>query len=391
MNWLIGPIAPSLFRGAPTLKPSIVCTRWQWIGDSLLACSFHSSSEKKSTTISKIMPSNLTSNSFLTSGQMKMPIIGLGTWQASEKELEIALPAALEAGYRHIDTAYLYENEKHIGKALNKYFNEGKLKRENLFIVTKLPFMANRAEFVETYLKKSLDCLQIDYVDLYLIHYPAGLKNHGPDNLFPKNASGKVDLDLETDLISLWKAMEAQVDAGRAKSIGVSNFNKSQIEKILKNCRIPIANNQIEMHVYLQQTELLTFCKDKGITVCAYAPLGSPGFVKGLQKLSKSTEGMIALSPLEDPVIIEIAKQHNKLPSQVLLRFLIEQGVAVIPKSTNPLWIKRNIDIFDFHLTKEELEKIKSLNRGEKGRMFGAVGDFAEIRNHPEYPHPKIS
>nr|BAN20691.1 aldo-keto reductase [Riptortus pedestris] len=337
------------------------------------------------------MAKNLTINSVVTSGQMRMPIVGLGTWQATEKEIYETLTTAIASGYRHIDTAYMYENEKYIGQTLNKLFSEGKLKREDIFIVTKLPLIANRAEYVETFLKRSLESLQLDYVDLYLVHHPVGFKNHGPDNIFPKDENDKLDVDFETEHLTLWKAMEDQVDAGRAKSIGVSNFNISQMRRILENCRIPIANTQVELNIYLQQPDLVSFCKENDITVCAYAPLGSPGYIKGLEKYGYSSEGAVEVSPLSEPIIVDIARKYNKLPAQVLLRYLIEYGVAVIPKSTNPERIKQNIDIFDFELTEDEFSKIRALDRGEKGRVFSSMGIFSVIRDHPEYPFPKDS
>nr|XP_024218706.1 alcohol dehydrogenase [NADP(+)]-like [Halyomorpha halys] len=178
--------------------------------------------------------------------------------------------------------------------------------------------------------------------------------------------------------------MEAQVDAGRTKSIGLSNFNQKQIKGILDSCCILPANLQVELHIYLQQKELVSFCKQNGITLCAYAPFGSPGHKPFLEKHGVDTEGMRVLSPLEDPIIKEIAKKYNKQPSQVLLRYMIEYGVAVIPKSTNP--------VFDFELKKEEFEKINALDRGEDGRMFGGRGNrgfFNLMESHPEYPFPK--
>ncbi|CAH1390866.1 unnamed protein product [Nezara viridula] len=334
----------------------------------------------------------LSPNSVITSGSMKMPIFGLGTWQSTPEEIDIALNAAIDAGYRHIDTAYAYSNEAAIGASLKKIFESGKITREELFIVTKLPLNGNRFEHVELFLKKSLENLQLDYVDLYLIHCPAGVQFKGMDQLLPMDENKKPLIDYSTDLLKLWEGMEAQVDDGRAKSIGLSNFNQSQIKRIVENCRINPANLQVEMHIYLQQKELLSFCKEKNVTVCAYSPLGSPGFKPFLEKVGLLTDKTKFLYPMEDPVIIEIAKKYNKQPSQILLRYLMEYGVAVIPKSTNPSRIKENIDVFDFELSKEDFEKISALDRGEEGRTSGGSGTFAFfnlLESHPEYPFPK--
>nr|XP_014276893.1 1,5-anhydro-D-fructose reductase [Halyomorpha halys] len=333
------------------------------------------------------MSSKLTNQSVLTSGTMKMPVIGLGTWQSHEREIGDAVAAAIEAGYRHIDTAYIYLNEEAIGNTLQKAFKDGKIKREDLFITTKLPNVGNRAEEVETFLKESLEYLQLDYVDLYLIHSPVGFVNDG--TILPRDESGTLLLDLDTDIIELWKGMEAQVDAGRAKNIGLSNFNINQIQRILDNCRIPPANLQVELHIYFQQNELVSFCKKNGITVCAYAPLGSPNLIQFNERIGIPTDGIKNLSPMTDTLIMEIAKKYGKTPSQVLLRFLIQYGVAVIPKSINPERIKQNLDVFDFELSDEEFKQIRALDRGEEGRMFGASGIFAAMIKHPEYPFPK--
>ncbi|XP_014276886.2 aldo-keto reductase family 1 member A1 [Halyomorpha halys] len=216
------------------------------------------------------------------------------------------------------------------------------------------------------------------------------MQNKGFDQIFPVDDKGVPLLDMTTNLEDLWKGMEAQVDAGRTKSIGLSNFNQKQIKRILDSCRIPPANLQVELYIYLQQKELVSFCKQNGVTVCAYSPLGSPGQKAFYEKLGESTEWL--LTPLEDPVIKEIAKKYNKQPSQVLLRYMIEYGVATIPKSTNPTRIKENFDVFDFELTKEESEKIRALDRGEDGRMFdgkNSRGIFKLLSKHPESAFPK--
>ncbi|CAG2058963.1 unnamed protein product, partial [Timema podura] len=177
---------------------------------------------------------------------------------ASNEEIETSLDAALEAGYRHIDTAFLYGNEAAIGKVLKKWFDSKKLKREDLFIVTKLPHVGNSFERVEKYLKRSLEALQLSYVDLYLIHGAIGLQERG-DEIRPLDEKGNPLLDMKTDHVSLWKGMEAQVDAGRAKAIGLSNFNARQIKRIWSSARIKPANLQVELNVYFQQRELTAY------------------------------------------------------------------------------------------------------------------------------------
>jgi len=330
------------------------------------------------------MCDKITSKTVLTAPpNMKMPVVGLGTWQASEDEVDVALNAALEAGYRHIDTAFVYMNEAAIGKTLKKWFDSGKIKREELFIVTKLPNVGMNEKYVEEFLTKSLSDLQLSYVDLYLIHHPVGLV-YG-EGLIPRDEEGNIKVDMDTDHIAIWRALEAQVDAGRVKAIGVSNFNSDQIDRILKIARIPPANNQVELHVYCQQKQLQEWSKRTGVTICAYAPLGSPGMAKFVEKLGGSTEGIKALDPLTDATVARIAAAHNKSPAQVLLRHLLQLGLAVIPKSSNPQRIQHNFQVFDFELSDTEMAELNALDRGEDGRRF-INGLFKGIEVHPEYP-----
>ncbi|XP_024218708.1 aldose reductase-related protein 2 isoform X3 [Halyomorpha halys] len=149
----------------------------------------------------------INAKSVLTSGQMKMPVIGLGTWLSTPEEIDTTLYTAIEAGYRHIDTAYSYQNETAIGASLAKIFSRGKIKREDMFIVTKLPMIGNRAEDVEVFLKKSLENLQLDYIDLYLIHIPVGMVNKGFDEIFPKDENGRLLIDHSTNILEIWRAI----------------------------------------------------------------------------------------------------------------------------------------------------------------------------------------
>nr|CAD7426848.1 unnamed protein product [Timema monikensis] len=188
------------------------------------------------------------------------------------KNIEKSVDAALDAGYRHIDTAYVYDNEAEIGQALRKWLESGKIKREELFITTKLPQYGLHPESVEKYLKLSLANLQLDYVDLYLLHHSVGFMDITQENTDPHV------LDPETDHVKIWKAMEAQVNAGRAKSIGLSNFNARQIKRVCQSARIKPVMLQIELHVFFEQREIVSFCKALDIQVTAYAPLGCPDF-----------------------------------------------------------------------------------------------------------------
>ncbi|CAH2003370.1 unnamed protein product [Acanthoscelides obtectus] len=180
--------------------------------------------------------------------------------------------------------------------------------------------------------------------------------------------------------------MEEQVDAGRTKAIGLSNFNKRQVEKVLKNARIKPASLQVELHVLLQQKELVEFCQSNGIVVVAYSPLGSPGFNNFMQKHGFPTREMPNI--LQQPAVQKIADKHKKATGQILLRFWIEQNVVVIPKSTNPERLKQNMGALSFSLDSDDIEQLKALDMGEEGRIFNM--DFLKgMKDHPEYPFVK--
>jgi aldehyde reductase len=315
----------------------------------------------------------------------KMPIVGLGLWQATNPgELETAVDEALKAGYRHFDTAYNYENEDVFGKILKKWLDSGKVKREELFITTKLPLIAMQPNRVEEFLNKSLTALQLSYVDLYLVHCPIGLQYVSDTDLFPRK-DGQLLLDNTTDLVGIWKAMEKQVDAGRAKAIGISNYNSEQIERTLKNARIQPANLQVECNVFFPQKPLREFCKKHNITVVAYAPFGSPGRKALYEKRGVTNVEFPAI--LQDPVVAKVAEKHNRTPAQVLLRFLAQQDVVVIPKSVSAERIQKNIQIFDFELDANDMALLDGLDKGPAGRSFDFQRTFPGIDAHPENPY----
>ncbi|XP_015585193.1 1,5-anhydro-D-fructose reductase-like isoform X2 [Cephus cinctus] len=318
----------------------------------------------------------------LSSGY-EMPILGLGTWEAKPEEIETAVRTALENGYRHIDTAFVYRNEEAIGMTLKKWFENGG-KREELFVTTKLPSYGHGAGQVEKYLKLSLERLGLDYVDMYLIHAPFSVLKDENAEAPLKRDDGSVVLNLDTDPVAVWKEMEKQVKSGRARSIGLSNFNEDQILEIINNSEIKPSNLQVELHVYIQQKPLREFCKKQKIAVTAYSPLGSPGSKTFFQGMSKYDPDKFP-NLLGHPVVQKIAEAHKKTTAQVLLRHLVQQGIIVIPKSSSPDRIKSNADIFDFELSNEELKQMDALDRGAAGRIF----DFLFVKgveNHPHYP-----
>jgi len=308
-----------------------------------------------------------------------MPIIGLGTWQGAEQEVFNAVKTALELGYRHIDTAFAYKNEKGVGAAIKEVINSGKLKREDVFVVTKLPSNAIRPEHVKRFLELSLKNLQLDYVDLYLVHTPFGFQHVTDDDHFPMNEKKEPLLDVSTDLPAVWKKMEEMVKLGLTKSIGVSNFSYEQIDRITKGGRTIPATNQVECHAYLQQKKLFEYCKKKGITITAYGPIGSPGLKNLMEKFRGIKYEMPSL--LGDPIVKQLSEKYKKTPSQILLRFLVQQGIIVIPKSVSPSRIKENFEIFDFKLSSDDFTTLESLDKNTRLFDFTKFG----MANHPEY------
>ncbi|XP_026480273.1 alcohol dehydrogenase [NADP(+)]-like [Ctenocephalides felis] len=275
--------------------------------------------------------------------KIKIPKIGIGTWRLHDSmKTEAALYKALELGYRHLDTAYIYGNEVSIGKALKRWFKKGHSRKE-LFITSKLPPFGLRDEDVSRYLCETLKRLQLQYIDLYLAHVPFGFfasksitldhQNAGswnwPSSLNTKNA---IKWDYATDHVEVWKAMEQEVDLKRTRHIGLSNFNISQIENVLKHCRIKPACLQVEIHPYLQQKKLSVFCHNNDIVLVAYSPLGSMG---------NSVSDDFAPA-MYDTTVEDIARELGVTPAQVVLAYIMHLGAIPIPQTDDPNYLKDN-------------------------------------------------
>ncbi|XP_015272702.1 PREDICTED: 3-oxo-5-beta-steroid 4-dehydrogenase [Gekko japonicus] len=304
-----------------------------------------------------------------------IPLIGLGTYADPKKTPKgtclKSVRTAIDTGYRHIDGAYVYYNEHEVGQAIREKIAEGKVKREDIFYCGKLWNTCHPPELVRPTLERTLDILKLDYVDLYIIELPMAFKPG--EAIYPLDENGKW-MYHETDLCATWEALEACKDAGMTKSIGVSNFNRRQLEMILNKPGLkhkPVTN-QIECHPYFTQPKLLEFCRQHDIVLVGYSPLGT----------SRDETWVNVSSPplLEDPVLNAIGDKYNKTAAQVALRFSIQRGVVVIPKSFNPERIRQNFQIFDFSLTDKEMKEIEALNKNIR------YVEMLMWKDHPEYP-----
>lgn len=248
----------------------------------------------------------------------KLPQVGLGLWKVTDPhDFQTAFETAVHAGYRHFDTAQIYGNEHLLGQAWCK----SGLKRKDIFITTKIFINHFGAKLTPKSFEKSLKNLQTDYVDLLLLHFPVTLARK-----------------------SAWKALETLKSEGKARNIGVSNYTVRHLEEMKSYASEMPAVNQVELHVFLQQPELAEYCRKHNIVIEAYSPLAHG---KGM----------------DDPTLRDIANKHGKSSAQIMLRWCLQQGFVVLPKSVNPTRIKENIDLFDFELDAADLTTIKTLNQ----------------------------
>ncbi|GAA5867249.1 hypothetical protein JCM8547_003135 [Rhodosporidiobolus lusitaniae] len=280
----------------------------------------------------------------LNHGGVSIPAVGLGTWQSKPGEVEKAVEAALKAGYRHIDGAWIYGNLKEVGEGLRT----SGVPREEVFITSKL--WCTRHRNVEEAVQENLKLLGVDYLDLYLIHWPVPMNAQGNDPKFPTREDGSRDLDLERKIADTWKDLEAVVEKGLVKAIGVSNFSIPFLQDLLKTAKIRPAANQVELHPYLPQHDLVNFLKENNIIAQAYSPLGSTD------------------SPLlKDEEIVKIADKHGVSTGTVLISYQVSRDVVVLPKSVTPKRIEDNFKIV--RLDSEDLDVLNNLYKTKTQRF----------------------
>lgn len=284
-----------------------------------------------------------------------MPIVGLGTWKSAPGEVYTAVREAIRIGYRHIDCALFYGNEVEIGNALRDAIAEKEVTRKELFVTSKLWSNSHGRDNVAGSLKTSLKDLGLDYLDLYLIHWPITLK---PNVSWPGSGADFLT-PAESPVSETWKGLEDAVGAGLVRHIGVSNFSVKKLRDLISKARIKPEVDQVEMHPLHQQPDLVAFCASQGILTTAWSPLGSgdrPEIVKAAN----------APVLLDNPVIHSIAKRHGRAPAQILIAWQVNRGVSAIPKSVTPSRLRENLAAADITLSADDMKQIAGLNQNHR-------------------------
>ncbi|ALC44334.1 ARY, partial [Drosophila busckii] len=299
----------------------------------------------------------------LSSGY-EMPVLGFGTYKADKLYKEFH--CAVETGYRHFDTAFCYGNEKEVGEAIRTQIQMGNVSRENIFLTTKLWNTHHDPRDVRRICEKQLETLGLDYIDLYLMHFPVAYK-HLCDEILEPMANDDIQTT-DLDYIDTWHAMEDLVRLGLVRSIGVSNFNMEQMQRIIQCSSSKPVVNQVEIWPGLVQKDLVDYCRYNGIIVTAFSPLGQPDREEH-KPIYFFSEGMRRLM-----------KKYERTAAQIVLRYLIDYGVVPIPKAANPVHIRQNLNIFDFVLNETDTRALKGIKQKER------IVKFDLVKDHPFYP-----
>eukprot|EP00088_Acartia_fossae_P054792 TRINITY_DN6324_c0_g1_i1.p1 TRINITY_DN6324_c0_g1~~TRINITY_DN6324_c0_g1_i1.p1 ORF type:complete len:320 (+),score=53.58 TRINITY_DN6324_c0_g1_i1:37-996(+) len=308
----------------------------------------------------------------------KMPLIGYGCWKLDKDKAANLVEKVLSIGYRHIDSACDYGNEVEVGQGINNAIKNGICKREDIFVTSKLWNTYHAPEHVLQACQRTLSDLNLEYLDLYLIHFPISLKfvpfekRYPPEWFHDPEAQDKKMEFASVPVADTWRAMESLVEKGLVKNIGVSNWNCQGLRDLMSYAKIKPSVLQVELHPYLQQNKLVQYAKSQGMVVTGFSPLG--------HGVSYWREDFSCLK--EEPVI-EVAKAKNVSPAQVLLRWGIQRGYSVIPKSVTESRVKENFDVFGFELNDEEMKKINSL---ERNLRFNDPGVFCPTVFNTECP-----
>ena len=311
-----------------------------------------------------------------------MPRIGFGLWKISQDDTADCVVEAVRAGYRHFDSAADYGNEQQTGEGLARAMTDGLVSREDLWVTSKLWNTFHAPEHVEEACRKSLADLQLDYLDLYLVHFPIALeyvpieKRYPPEWLHDPDADNPVMKRASVPLHETWAAVEALVEKGLVKNIGVCNYNSALLHDLMSYARIKPAMLQIEAHPYLTQERLIRLAGDYGIDVTAFSPLGAQSYFE--LDMAAQGESLLGAAP-----VMVAAHAHGKTPAQVLLRWGMQRGTAIIPKTTKPERMSENLAIDDFELSQVEMAAISALNLN---RRFNDPGTFTEAAFNTFHP-----
>ncbi|OYP31147.1 aldo/keto reductase [Rhodopirellula sp. MGV] len=322
------------------------------------------------------------SDVFPISGGDKIPAVGLGIWKIDPSDTAQVVRDAIEIGYRHIDAACDYGNEVEAGKGIQAAIEEGLVKREDLWVTSKLWNTYHRPEHVRPALEKSLADLGLDYLDLYHIHFPISLAYVAPEKRYPpgwffepdaENPAMKEDL---VPIIDTWNAMIEQKTSGLVRNIGVCNFGVSLIRDLIASSSQKPSVLQIELHPYLTQQKLLRYCAEQDIHVTGFSPLGAQSYYS--IGMAEQGEGVIDREETKS-----VAAEVGRTPAQVVMRWAIQRGTSIVPKTSKKDRLRENLALFDFELNEKQMENLTSMNQD---RRFNDPGDFGEKAFNTFYP-----